>query len=279
MNIVLAGTSGYIGGRLKKELFRKHKIYDYKKKIPKKADILINVAGPDRDFCKKNVRKGINERLKINRKILKIIKKNKIKKYIHLSTIHVYKKSSLINEKSDLNKKDPYSISHIKSENFINKNFKKECEYIILRVSNCFGYPSQLKSNCWKLVINSMVKEIFQKKRIEIKSKVNFIRDYIGISYLVKIIEFYLTRKLNYETINITAEKTLSILQFTKIISNILKKKFKINIKIIKNIKRHERKYKIKSSKIEKKIKNTIKYYFLKDLNELILFCKKKYIN
>lgn len=277
MNIILAGSSGYIGGRLKKELLKKHKIYDYKKKIPKKADILLNVAGPDRDFCNKNVKKGINERLKINKKILRIIKENKIKKYIHLSSIHVYKKTSLMSEKSDLNNKDPYSISHIRSENFINKNFKKECEYIILRVSNCFGYPTQLKSNCWKLVINSIVKEIFQKNKIEIKSKVNFIRDYIGISYLVKVIEFYSSRKLNNDTINIAAEKTLSILQFTKIISNILKKKFKINITIIKNIKRQERKYKIKSSKIDKKIKNKIKYYFLKDLNELILFCKKKF--
>ncbi len=277
MNIILAGCSGYIGGRLKKKLLKKHKVYNYKKKIPKVADILINVAGPDRDYCNKNVKKGINERLKINKKILKIIKKNKIKKFIHLSTIHVYKKSLLITEKSNLNKKDPYAISHITSENFINKNFKHECEYIILRVSNCFGYPTKLNSNCWKLVINDIVKKIFQKNKISINSNINFFRDYVGISYLIRVIEYFLNNNLDNKTINVTSENSLSILKLSKIIKKNLIKKFRMNIHIFENIKKKEKRYKIRSQYINQKLKNKIKYHFNKDLNELLLFCKKNF--
>jgi nucleoside-diphosphate-sugar epimerase len=121
MNILVAGVNGYIGGRLGKYLSKKHNIFNYKKKIPKKLDVIINVAGPDHDGCRKNPKKCITDRISINKKLLKITKARKIKKYIYISTIHVYKKNKTITENTKLDYSNPYSLSHINSEKFIKK--------------------------------------------------------------------------------------------------------------------------------------------------------------
>lgn len=88
MNILIAGLSGYLGGRIK-EYFSKKKIrvFDYKKKIPSKVDFIINVAGPDQDYCKKNPSLSISKRLKINKDLEKIIKKKTLK---NISTYQLY---------------------------------------------------------------------------------------------------------------------------------------------------------------------------------------------
>ena len=276
MNILIAGISGYIGGRLLKELSKKNKVYNYKDKIPKKVDLIINVAGPDRDYCNKYTKKCIKDRININKKILNIIKKKKVKKYIHISTIHVYKKSILIDEKSNLDRKNSYSLSHINSENFIINNFSN-CNYIIFRVSNCFGHPIVKNKNCWKLVINNIVKNIFVKKKIVINSKENFFRDYIGISYLISIIKHYMKLKLRNEIINICSEKPISIIKFCKIIKKNYEEIFNKEIRIEQNIKKSGKIYKIKSKKVRKKIKNKIDFFFQKDLTELLLYCKKNF--
>ena len=74
MNILIAGLSGYLGGRIKEYFSKKIRVFDYKK-IPSKVDFIINVAGPDQDYCKKNPSLSISKRLKINKDLEKIIKK------------------------------------------------------------------------------------------------------------------------------------------------------------------------------------------------------------
>ena len=165
MKIVIAGVSGFLGSRIK-SFFQKnnHKVFDYKKNLPKKIDLLINLAGPDSNYCKKNPKKSILERIKINKKILSIIKKKDVKNFFYVSTIHVYKKDKLINENTRLNYKNPYAKSHIVSENFIIKEFQNFCNIKIIRLSNCFGYSENLTSKSWDLVINNIIKYFYKKK-------------------------------------------------------------------------------------------------------------------
>lgn len=276
MNIVIAGVSGFLGGRIKKFFENKnYKIFDYRKKLPNKINFIINVAGPDSDYCKKYPKKSQRDRIKINKDILKIIKKKRVDKYLYISTMHVYKMKTIIDENTNLNFDNAYARSHIEAEKFVKKKFKNICEFQILRVSNCFGAPHKLLSNSWKLVINNIVKNAFTKKKIIIKSNNDFYKDYIGISFFLRIIDYYLSTSSKKNIINISSENSKSILQVCRIIKQIYFKNFKQNIQLKYNFTSVSNKQIIKSKFINKKIKEKCNYFFLKDMEELILFCSK----
>ena len=56
--IIIAGIKGYLGNR-SRIFFKKKgfKVYDYKKKIPKTADVILNMSGPPQSFCEKYPKK------------------------------------------------------------------------------------------------------------------------------------------------------------------------------------------------------------------------------
>ena len=279
MNIVVAGVSGFLGGRIKKYFIeKKYKVFDYKKNFPNQIDLLINVAGPDSQYCCKNPKKSILQRKKINQKILKIIKNKQVKKYFYISTIHVYKKKNFITEDSRLNLVNPYAKSHIFSEKFILRNFLNLCEIKILRVANCFGYPVTLKSKSWGLAINNIVKNIFLKKKIIIKSEEDFYRDYIGVGYLLSVINNLLLKKNNNVIFNVSSENSRSILKVAKEIKKIYENFFKKKINIKKKFLRKEIKNKIISKLLNKKIKLSCDKFYKRDLKELILYSSKNFI-
>ena len=92
MNILIAGTNGFLGGRIFKSLKKKYNLYDYKKRnIPSKIDVIINLAGPDQDLCNKTPKKSIRERININKKLLKIAKEKNVKTHIqfHISILRI----------------------------------------------------------------------------------------------------------------------------------------------------------------------------------------------
>ena len=122
-----------------------------------------------------------------------------------------------------------------------------------------------------------MIKKIFQKNNISINSNIDFFRDYIGISYLIKVIELLLNKNLDNKIINVSSENSLSILDLAKIIKKKYKKKFQKQITIFEKIKKKDKKFKIESAYINKKIKKKAKYYFERDLTELLQFCKKNF--
>ena len=279
MNIVIAGISGFLGSRLENYFKKKnYKVFDYKKKkLPKKIDLIINVSGPDRKFCSKHPIKSISERIKVNKRILNIVKKKNVLKYFYISTVHVYKKNIIITEKSKLNYKDPYSKSHILSEKYILEKFKNFCHVKIIRLANCFGYCNNLNSGSWDLVINDIVKNIFIKNKILIKSKINFYKDFVPISYFLFMME-NLAKSDTNKIINLTSGNMKNIYQICKDIKYLymLINNNKINIE--KNFFTKDKKFKIKSKIMKKSFLMLYKKFYYKDLKELIIFSKKVFI-
>ncbi len=278
MRIVIAGTSGFLGSRLKDFFIKKrYRVFDYRKNLPKNIDVIINLAGPNSLFCEQNPKKGILQRLKINKKIIKIIKKKNVKKYLYISTIHVYRKQSLIDEKSKLNYNNSYSKSHLFSENYIEENLKNICDYKILRLSNCFGYNKDLKSSSWNLLINNIVKNIFINNKIIIYSNKNIKKDFVPINYFLFIINYLIQNSINERIINISSEKTQSIYKISKDIQRLYEKIFKKKIKIKKKFISGDKNIKIKSKMMNKKNNENFNKLYNRDLRELISFCRKKF--
>ena len=279
MNVLLIGSSGFLGGRIK-EYFREYFnviIYENiksKKKIDN-IDIVISAVGPNQSYCLKYPKKSISQRIAINQKVLKKINIEKLKYYFYLSTIHVYKKTKIIRENTKLNTDDPYGNSHIETEKYLLKYFSKSRKIVILRLSNCFGVPKNKNSKAWKLVLHELCKKIKKNKTIKIKSKENFNRDFLSIKYFLKVLHFLIIRKVNYRVINISSENTLSILEVSNIIKKIFEKKFYKKIKILHKIKNYPKKNLILSKKIPNKIKIKSSFFFKEEIKDLIGYCHK----
>ena len=61
MNILIAGYSGFLGGRIREFYKKKTLVFLIIKKDTKKIDYIINVAGPDHHYCKKFQKIKINK--------------------------------------------------------------------------------------------------------------------------------------------------------------------------------------------------------------------------
>ena len=102
-----------------------------------------------------------------------------------MSTYHVYKiqedavgEVDKINEKSKTAKKNLYTHSKIIGEKKISSIKEKKTKILIIRSCNLFGYPRYKNKNCWRLFINSMIKDLILKNEFTLKSKMNNFRVY-----------------------------------------------------------------------------------------------------
>ncbi len=201
MNVFITGGSGYIATSLAYDLSKHNKVilgtrnikkikikkknikivkvkYDSKKNLVnnlKNVEAVIHLVGESK--LKSNI-KSINVKKNSTLNILYACEKNKIDKLIYLSSLQVYKKfekKSKISEISALEKKDFYSLGHLKVEKILlNKKINKIKNFLIIRASSIFGanvyseskeLTSTLLNNfCYQLVINKSLKINYPEK-------------------------------------------------------------------------------------------------------------------
>jgi len=313
MNLLIIGGSGLLGGRLYRHfkekkynvkiLVRKNKknyknffsddilkinFYDLNelKDACNGKDIIIHAAGLNSQDSVKNELEALYIKEKFTKNLIRISKKNKVKKLIFISTVHVY--SNFLNREYNENSKTinlhPYASSSLKGEKTLLNYSKAETEVFILRLSNCFGSPISKNVNCWKLFINDLCKQAIQTKKLIIKQNPKIKRDFLEISNFINYIEFFINtnKKFKFKIINIGSGKSYTLFEIAKIIQKrvkfllgftpvvILKKNNinqEINTKFTINIDR------LKKLKI-KKITN-----FTKEIDNLVIFCKKNYVS
>ncbi len=296
MNILITGGKGFLAGRLYEYLRKKNlKIYlasRKKSKITKKIDwnsqnklndlcknkdIIINCAGLDSHGCK-----NISQASKINStypfRLFKAANKNNVKLFIFISTFHVYKfEKKNINEKSKLDKASIYTRSKILGEKKLLKFKNPNTKIIILRVCNLFGYPFFENKNCWRLLINSIIKQLIINKKFKILSKNNNYRNYSSMKsfceFAFKIISKIGKLKKIPKIINYCSDKNMNLIQILKIIlKKINNKKNQIFFKYPEMNKVKKIFYK---SKYQSKFKSINDKFFHEELKNLIIFSKK----
>lgn len=267
MKYLITGANGFLGGRLSTFLENKgfeiirgtsnlkiQESSNYKnwvltefsnfeslRNICKDVDYIIHAAGPNADYCKKNPKSSFDFYSLETKKFGKAAKASKIKKFIFLSTAHVYnnKFEGLINEKLPTLNKHPYALANLEGERVIRKIFGKSPENsIILRLSNIFGFPERKEVNCWMLFINNLCKELVEKESITIKSNPLIKRDFVPVNdfceIILKLCESNFINKKN-NIVNFGSEKVFSLLDTAKLIKQIYFKKYKKEVEIYIN--------------------------------------------
>ncbi len=307
MKILITGGYGYLGQRLAKyfhdsgsEVFLGSR--KYRKKPPwlkngkcfisdwkniedaisklRCIDLVIHSAGMNAVDSNTNPKEAEYVNGFITNELIKACIKNKVKKFIYLSTAHVYANPLVgeISENSNPKNTHPYALSNIVGEEFtIAANDSKKIKAKVLRLSNCFGYPLSANTNCWHLLVNDICLQAVKNKKIILNSDGKQLRDFIPIIDLCRTIEFIVNNCMEDDEFKIfnIGSKTLSINEMTKIVLDIFKKKFQQEINLV-----HRPKDKVEVDDFLnfqmnwiKKYKFKKKFNFNEEIELLIDFC------
>lgn len=245
MNILITGSSGFIGSNLIKTLLdnenevfelTRHNGFDlsqkgFSNKIEvKNIDIIIHFAQSTkyRNFPEE-VEDIFNVNCNSTLELLEWGRKNGIKKFILASTGNVYKPSNQpLKEYDRLEPNSFYGSSKLIAEE-LSKNYSLFFEIQILRIFGCYG-PGQKN-----MLIPNMINNVRENKEISLAEGAGlyinpiYIDDFINVFFQLLKIE----QKNRVEVFNIGGDKTYSLFDIVDIISNELK--IKANIRFNDN--------------------------------------------
>ena len=263
IKVGILGWSGFLGARLSNDLKYKFKIIKIKKSFKntryQDLDTIICCAGPNKFWCFKNKISIEDETQKLSRNIINYSKKNKVKKIVYFSSIHVLKKTKVKELK-------PY----IKWHKYMEKNLlQSKFKILIIRLPNLFGRPKKTRKDFWNFFVNLTIKKSLTNKKLIIKNNpetkiyaypLNFF-----VEFLIKNIKKKYKKKIT--TINLNKNFYFPTFQLIFMIKEILSRK---NI----SLKDEFKKNKVKENKLNN-LKTSEKKFFEEEIINLIKFGKK----
>jgi len=254
MKVIIFGGSGYLGLHLYQNL--KDKNYDvhiatrkkskvehiatekiheidirnsqFLEKFLKKFDVVIHLASPNAKSSSEAVIESLKFHIEYTYQLAKASCYANIKKFIYLSTVHVYGNNlkGTIDEANAIPAPiSPYAVGHKFSEDILNaRNANCDCQFIILRASNLFGSPVSVNSDCWDLLPNYLSRKIFEKEVVDIKSKGRDFRDFLPISIACQKIEEIIRNKTKFCLYNLVSGNMINIFEMINFINQEAKK-------------------------------------------------------
>lgn len=264
INILITGGLGYIGGRVASYLKRKEPDVYISLTTRKKNENLpnwtrqINVIQMDINDEKsiENTLKSINVdiiihlaalneidsmkdpklALEVNTygtyKLLNLARINNVSKFIYFSTFHVYGSTSdsVITEDTATRPFHPYAITHRAAEDLVTFfSHYHDMKTLILRLSNCYGYPMDININRWTLVFNDLCRQAVTSGRIVLKSSGKQHRDFISLHDIARALYhflFVIPNDWGDGLYNLGGNCSMSILDVAKKVSEVYKIKY-----------------------------------------------------
>jgi len=145
------------------------------------------------------------------------------KRFVYLSTAHVYKSplEGTIDENTPPQNTHPYASSHLAAEYALSHEvLRQRIEGVSLRLSNGFGVPKNVKSNCWDLLVNDLCRQAVILGKLQLRSSGEQQRDFIPLSTISeRILKILLLPKEAIpSTINIGSGQSRSIIDMARLI-------------------------------------------------------------
>lgn len=255
MKILITGSTGYIGGRLIEYLSKNspHELHAISRTIPEKmkqmfpnvlfyqidmlkpdclltelchkVDCIIHLAAANEVQSKNDPVLACDINVTASVRLFEIAKKSKVKRFIYLSTAHVYGSPLVgtLNERTPCYPIHPYAITHKVVEDFVLASHKeKKIEGVVLRLSNTFGAPLLPSVNRWTLLLNDLARNAVQKCKIELKSTGKQYRDFITLSRVCAAIQFFIeipAMELHDGLFNLGGDNSMRIRDMAQLLS------------------------------------------------------------
>jgi UDP-glucose 4-epimerase len=213
VDILLTGSTGFLGGRLSKYLSEKHGVCNFTGDILNGVipfnnqvfgkDAVVHLVGLNDSCCRQDPLKAHLVNIIGTHNIVK--RATEFKKVVYFSTIHVYgyPPEGVITESKKPNPQSVYALSHYLSEEMVRRHYKGT----VLRFSNGFGCPANDSPTAWVVVVNAMCKQAVENKSIILHTDPNESRDFITVSDMCKATEHVLKNNL-YGVYNVGTGKT-----------------------------------------------------------------------
>lgn len=223
MSILITGGLGYIGGRLATFLGEQtnEKIYltttRTEKKLPAwaakfavspmnlqdadsighclqqaKPDTIIHLGAMNQTQCQENPELAVDVNVKGTWRLLDTAVANGLKRFVYLSTFHVYGKfSGDITEQTLTSPCTPYALTKRAAEDVVNYyRASHNLSMVILRLSNAYGYPMDSHVNTWSLTFNAFCRQVMVSGKLTVRS--NPYRDFVSLQDAVKAMHHFL---------------------------------------------------------------------------------------
>ncbi len=223
MRILVTGGFGYIGGRLAKAIITntEHQVilgtrepksipnglygatsiviqWDSPESLNRATcgiDVVVHTSGMNAQDCEDNPNMALEVNGVATSNLLMAAIKQKVGRFIYLSTIHVYGAPLVgrITEDSLTTGIHPYATSHQAGEDAVlMENKKGSIKSIVVRLSNAFGAPVHNDVNCWMLLVNDLCKQAVNHQKLVLNSSGRQKRDFVSLTNVCSAI-IYLT--------------------------------------------------------------------------------------
>jgi UDP-glucose 4-epimerase len=197
-------------------------------RITQGIDVVVHCAGMASGECAANPKSAVEFNGHATKRLVEASCMNAVKKFIYLSTVHVYSEnlSGTFDETMTTKNQHPYAKSKLIAEEFVlYNNLEHQMQRIVLRVSNCVGFSKFAPTRGWNLVANDLIKQAMERKEINITGNFNAMRDFIPLSYLTEAV-YYFSKKSTlsrHESIfNISSGNAISLLSLATQIQKLL---------------------------------------------------------
>ena len=250
MNILITGGFGYIGGRLAKAIVvnTEHRVIlgsresksvpnglngatsvviqwdspESLNRITRGIDVVIHASGMNAQDCEDDPNMALEVNGIATSNLLMAAIKQKVGRFIYLSTIHVYGAPLVgrITEDSPTAGIHPYATSHKAGEDAVlMENKKGSIKGVVVRLSNAFGAPIHNDVNCWMLLVNDLCKQAVNNQELVLNSSGMQKRDFVSLtnvcSAIIHLTECNLDDVDNY-LFNIGGNWAPSILEMSR---------------------------------------------------------------
>jgi UDP-glucose 4-epimerase len=251
--VFITGGLGYLGGRLSKYLLgagyrviigssRKDSELPYELKdcslvytnfddisalsnVCRKVDCIIHLAAVNARQSQDDPQLAIKVNGIGSYNLIQASVKSNVKYFIYFSTAHIYglPLTGKIDESTLPKPAHPYAITHRLAEDFLLESIgSQNVKGCIVRLSNSIGPPLTKETNCWMLFVNNACKQAIVDRRIVINFNPYSKRDFVPISSICKITEYFLSSYMteDYPIFNVGSGVSHTLLQIAEIISD-----------------------------------------------------------
>jgi UDP-glucose 4-epimerase len=252
VNVLITGGFGFLGGRLGQYLFKDYNIilgsrfsqdtpnwlseaevveidWDSEASLNDACnlvDIVIHASGLNAQECVSDSERALLVNGIYTQNLVKAAINQSVKKFIYLSTAHVYSDNLLgvIAEDTPTKNTHSYAISHVVGENAVLLAVRQEyIEGVVVRIANAFGRPVSKDVNCWMLLVNDLCKQAVVEKSLTLNGDSKIVRDFVTIRDFCSAIRFLIEDNNTSNIVNIGSGKSHTIGEMAaKIQSNCL---------------------------------------------------------
>lgn len=250
MKLLITGGLGYLGGRLAEYLASQtgYEIYLGSRQqiappswlpqatmvktewdVPMRleqictdVDAIVHLAGMNAQDCAAHPLVALESNAVITARLLQSAVRQKIKRFVYLSTAHVYGSplKGMITEETCSLSLHPYATSHRAGEDVVRISHQQgDIEGIVIRLSNAYGAPTHKEVNCWMLLVNDLCRQVVMTGHMKLHSSGLQRRDFITLTDTSAAIQHLLelpTAKLADGLFNVGGAWSPTILEMTK---------------------------------------------------------------